>query len=65
LSLADLLNRHGNLLAQAVVQVAPSNPRNTEDPLDVDYRIEQPIKEHSNTARLWQEQLQKMYLYRS
>ena len=44
----DMLDWHDHLLAQSVVPVAPYNPRNTADPLDIDYRVEQRI----STARL-------------
>ena len=61
----DMLEWHDHLLAQAVVPIAPYNPRNTNDPLDIDYRVEERIKEHSDTVRLWQKQLEETYSYRS
>ena len=61
----DMLEWHDRLLAQAVVPIAPYNPRNTNDPLDIDYRVEERIKEHSDTVRLWQKQLEETYSYRS
>jgi hypothetical protein len=36
----DMLEWHDHLLAQAAVPTAPYNLRNTNDPLDIDYRIE-------------------------
>ena len=61
----DMLEWHDHLLAQAVVPIAPYNPRNTADPLDIDYRVEDRIKEHSDTVRLRQKQLDKTYSNRS
>nr|WP_311173465.1 transposase [Halobellus sp. ZY16] len=48
----DMLEWHDHLLAQVVVPIIPHNPRNTNDPLDIDYRVEERIKEHSDTVRL-------------
>ncbi len=61
----DMLEWHDHLLAQAVVPIAPYNPRNTADPLDINYRVEERIKEHSDTVRLRQKQLDKTYSHRS
>jgi hypothetical protein len=61
----DMLEWHDRLLSQAVVPIAPYNPRNTNDPLDIDYRVEERIKEHSNTVRLRQKQLEETYSHRS
>lgn len=61
----DMLEWHDHLLAQAVVPIAPYNPRNTNDPLDIGYRVEERIKEHIDTVRLWQKQLEETYSYRS
>lgn len=61
----DMLEWHDHLLAQEIVPIAPYNPRNTADPLDIDYRVEERIKEYSDTVRLWQKQLDKTYSYRS
>ena len=60
-----MLEWHGHLLAQAVVQIAPSNLRNTANPLDIDYRIAERINEHSDTVRLRQTQIDKTYSNRS
>lgn len=46
---------------QGIVSIAPYNPRNTDDPLDMEYRIEERIKEYSNTVRLWQCQFDEKY----
>jgi len=61
----DMLEWHDHLLEQAVVPVAPYNPRNTADPLDIEYRVEERIKEYSNRVRLWQKQLDETYSRRS
>ena len=61
----DMLEWHDWLLEQSVVPIAPYNPRHTNDPLDIDYRVEDRIKEYSDTVRLWQKQLEKMYAGRS
>ncbi len=45
--------------------VEPYNPRNTDDPLDLEYRVEDQIKEHSNTARLYDRHLYKTDSHRS
>lgn len=36
----DILDWHDHLLSTGVVPVAPYNPRNTNDPLDIEYRVE-------------------------
>jgi len=41
--------RHDHLLAAGVVPVAPYNARNTDDPKDIEYRVEARIDEQ--TAR--------------
>jgi len=60
-----MLGWHDWLLAQSVVPIAPYNPRNTADPPDIEYRVEERIKEHSDTVRLWQRQLDETYTERS
>lgn len=60
----DMLEWHDRLLEQAVVPVVPYNPRNTDDPLDIHYRVENRIKEHSDTVRLRRHQLDETYSYR-
>jgi hypothetical protein len=49
------VRRH--LLTQAVEPIAPYDPRNTDDPLDIDYRVEKRTNEYSATVGPWQEQL--------
>jgi hypothetical protein len=61
----DMLEWHDHLLEQAVVPIAPYNSRNTADPLDIEYRVEERIKEQSDTVRLWQKQLDETYSQRS
>jgi len=43
----DILDWHDHLLAVGVVPVVPYNPRNADDPLDIEYRVEDRIEEHS------------------
>ena len=43
----DTLDWHDSLLTAGVVPVAPYNSRNTDDPLDIEYRVEDRIDEHS------------------
>ena len=61
----DMLGWHDWLLEQSVVPISPCNPRNTDDPPDIEYRVEERIKEHSDTVRLWQCQLDETYAERS
>jgi len=61
----DMLEWHDHLLEQSVVPVARYNPRNTADPLDIEYRVEERIKEHGNRVRLWEKQLDETYSRRS
>lgn len=58
----NMLEWHDYLLAQAVVPIAPYNPRNTNDPLDIDYRVEERIEKRSDTVRLWQKQLDETFV---
>ncbi|TYL37234.1 hypothetical protein CV102_18135 [Natronococcus pandeyae] len=51
-----------HMLEQAVVPIAPYNLRN---PHDIDYCVEERIKEHSNTVRLWQTRVKETYSHRS
>jgi len=61
----DILNWHDLLLEQNVVPVAPYNPRNTNDLLDIEYRVESQIKEHFENIGVWQTQLNETYADRS
>jgi hypothetical protein len=57
----DMLNWHDALLYEVVVPIAPYNERNADDPYDIKYRIEQRIKEHSDTVGVWAKQLEETY----
>jgi hypothetical protein len=57
----DILDWHDHLLAAGVVPVAPYNPRNTDDPLDIEYRVENRITEHSDDVQLKQSILDETY----
>ena len=57
----DILDWHDYLLAQAVVPIAPYNPRNTDDPLDIEYRVEDRIEEHGDDVQLKQSVLDETY----
>jgi hypothetical protein len=57
----DMLGWHDDLVDEAVVPVAPYNPRNTDDPLDIEYRIEDRIEEHSEDVHLKQSVLEETY----
>jgi len=61
----DTLDWHDLLLAAGVVPVAPYNPRNTDDPKDIEYRVEDRIKEHSDDVQLKQSVLDETYNRRS
>jgi len=53
----DTLGWHDHLLAAGVVPVAPYNARNTDDPKDIEYRVEARIDEHSEDVQLKQSTL--------
>ncbi|SEL76041.1 transposase [Haloferax larsenii] len=57
----DTLDWHDYLLAAGVVPVAPYNPRNTDDPLDIEYRVEDRIEKHSEDVQLKQSVLDETY----
>jgi Transposase DDE domain. len=57
----DILDWHDHLLAAGIVPVAPYNPRNTDDPLDIEYRVEDRITEHSEGVQLKQSTLDETY----
>ena len=48
----DTLNWHDHLLDAGVVPVAPYNARNTDNPKDIEYRVEDRIEEHSENVQL-------------
>mgnify|MGYP000082527056 FL=1 len=64
-SVYDLLDWHDHLLAAGVVLVAPYNPRSTDDPLVIEYRVEDRIEEHSEDVPLKQSILDETYSYRT
>ena len=51
-SAAGVLSWHALLLAPGVAPVVPSNPRNTDNPLDIEYRAQDRITEHSEDVQL-------------
>ena len=57
----DTLDWHDSCGQQVVVPVAPYNSRNTDDPLDIEYRIEDRITEHSEDVQLKQSRLDETY----
>jgi hypothetical protein len=61
----DILEWHDALVEEGVVPIAPYNPRNTDEPLEIDYRIEERIKSHSETVRMDADRLDKTYKRRS
>ena len=61
----DTLDWHDYLLTAGVVPIAPHNPRNTDDPKDIEYRVEDRIEGHSEDVQLKQSTLDKTYNRRS
>ena len=61
----DILDWHDHLLAAGVVPIAPYNPRNTDDPLDIEYRVEDRIEEHTEDVQLKQSILDETYNHRT
>lgn len=57
----DTLDWHDHLLVAGVVPVAPYNPRNTDEPLDIKYRVEARIENHSEDVHLKQSVLDETY----
>jgi hypothetical protein len=57
----DTLDWHDYLLGLKVVPVAPYNPRNTVDPLDIEYRVEDRIENYSEDVQLKQSLLDETY----
>ena len=57
----DTLDWHDHLLAAGVVPVAPYNARNTDDPKDIEYRVEDRIEQHSEDVQLKQSTLDETY----
>jgi len=61
----DILDWHDFLLAQGVVPIAPYNPRNTDNLLDIEYRVEDQIEEDSENVQLKQSILNETYNHRT
>jgi len=61
----DILDWYEPLLAAGVVPVAPYNPRNTDDPKDIEYRVVNRIEEHNEDVQLKQSILDKTYNHRT
>ncbi len=57
----DTLDWHDHLLAAGVVPVAPYNARNTDDPKDIEYRVEDRLEQHSEDIQLKQSTLDETY----
>jgi transposase len=57
----DIVDWHDLLLTAGVVPIAPYNSRNTNDPKDIEYRVENRIKEHSEDVQLKQSILDETY----
>ena len=57
----DILDWHDLLLTAGVMPVTPYNPRNTDDPKDIKYRVEARIEEHGDDVQLKQSMLDKTY----
>jgi hypothetical protein len=57
----DILDWHNPCGQQVVVPIAPYNPRNTDDPKDIEYRIEDRIEEHSEDVQMNQSSLDETY----
>jgi hypothetical protein len=57
----DIPDWHDHLLTAGVVPIAPDNPRNTADPTDIEYRVEDRIKEYNEDVQLNQSILDEMY----
>ena len=55
------LDWHDYLLSAGVVPIAPYNARNTDDPLDIKYRVENCIEEHSKDVQLNRATLDETY----
>ena len=61
----DTLERHDHLLAARGRANRLYNPRNTDDPLDIEYRVEDRIDEHSKDIQLQQSTLDETYNHQS
>ena len=61
----DILNWHDPLLEEQVVPVALYNHRNTDDPLDIEYRVEDRVTDRFDDIGVSQTQLDETYADRS
>jgi len=61
----DIPDWHDRLLEAGVVPIAPYNPRNTDNPLDIEYRVEDHIEEDSEDVQMKQSVLEEMYNQRT
>jgi hypothetical protein len=57
----DMLDWHDDCIEENVLPIAPYNPRNTDDPLDIEFRIEDQIEEHGDEIQLKQSVLKETY----
>jgi len=57
----DILDWHDPCGQQVVLPIAPYNPRNTDDPKDIEYRVEDRIEEHSEDVQLKRSILDETY----
>jgi len=57
----DTPDWHDHLLAAGVVPVAPYNARNTDEPKDIEYRVEDCIEQHGEDIQLKQSTLDETY----
>ncbi len=61
----DILDWHDFLLEAGVVPIAWYNPRNTTDPLDIEYRVEDRISEFTEDVTLKRSILDEAYKLRT
>jgi len=61
----DILDWHDFLLEAGVVLIAPYNPRNTTDPLEIEYRVEDRISEFTEDVTLKRSILTETYKRRT
>jgi len=57
----DMLDWHDDCIEDNVLPIAPYNSRNTDDPLDIEYTIEDQIEEHTDEIQLKQSVLKETY----
>ncbi|EMA46015.1 transposase ISH11 [Halococcus saccharolyticus DSM 5350] len=57
----DTLDWYDLLLDAGVVPIAPYNSQNTDDPLDIEYRVEDRIENHSKDVQLKRSVLDETY----